>query len=101
MKKLLSVLLLPLILFAASCKSTDVNDKTETEEQNPEEIFEEPEFSFEEEYYKDVTWTDIYSLKDLEGRWETPEGILQFPYELKHIILNLIELLNQEGIQYC
>ena len=82
MKKLLSVLLLPLILFAASCKSTDVNDKTETEEQNPEEIFEEPEFSFEEEYYKDVTWTDIYSLKDLEGRWETPEGLLQFPYEL-------------------
>ncbi len=82
MKKLLSVLLLPLILFAASCKSTDINDKTETEEQNPEEIFEEPEFSFEEEYYKDVTWTDIYSLKDLEGRWETPEGVLQFPYEL-------------------
>ena len=81
MKKLLSVLLLPLILLAASCKSTDINDETEVEA-TEEEIFEEPEFSFEEEYYKDVVWTDILSLKDLEGRWETPEGVLQFPYEL-------------------
>ncbi len=80
MKKFFSVLLLPLILFAASCKSTDVNDETEIEE--IEEGLEQPEFSFEEEYYKDVTWTDIISLKDLEGRWETPEGVLEFPYEL-------------------
>ena len=80
MKKLLSVLLLPLILFAASCKSTDVNDETEIEEL--EEGLEQPEYSFEEEYYKDVIWAPIASLKDLEGRWETPEGILQFPYEL-------------------
>ena len=47
MKKLLSVLLLPLILFAASCKSTDVNDETEIEEL--EEGLEQPEYSFEEE----------------------------------------------------
>ncbi len=81
MKKFVSVLLLPLILLVASCKSTKVDDEIEIEEPEIPEV----EFSYEEEYYKDVTWTDIVSLKDLEGRWETPEALLQFPYDLDNL----------------
>lgn len=79
MKKLLPVFLLPLIILAASCKSTAQTEDTEIT--NPEETAG-VEYSFEEEYYQDVTWKDIVYLKELEGLWETPEGTIQFPYEL-------------------
>ncbi len=77
MKKLLPVLLIPLLLFAA-CKTT-VQDQEEAQEL---EVPLEEEYSFEKEYYENVNWKDISSLKELEGRWETPEALLQFPYEL-------------------
>ena len=79
MKKYFSVFLLPLLFFVVSCKTTRQTDTSEIiEEAQEEEI---TEYSYEEEYYKDVIWKDIYSLKELEGLWETPEGSLQFPYE--------------------
>lgn len=93
MKKIRSkfVFIFLILTLICSCKSTEPANKekfTDKEkgienetEINLEEILEE-EFSFEEEYYKDVVWRDALSLQEVEGRWETPEGLLQFPYKL-------------------
>lgn len=51
------------------------------EEENPL-LFEEEEYSFLKEYYKDVTWHSISSIEELNGRWLTPEGTLEFPFIL-------------------
>ena len=81
MRKFSAIVFSILLILASSCKTTSGNTEENDLQENLEETLE-AEFSFEEEYYKDVNWTDIISLKDLEGRWETPEGLLQFPYNL-------------------
>ena len=76
----------PIILFLIttvlliSCGSKPVDEETQSEIEEPEVPEEVAEYSFEEDYFADVVWQDIKSLKELYGHWNTPDGIIDFPY---------------------